>query len=79
MFSIITFKLVAIIVDSIVEGKFYMIRKINPIKRTEVVNVRLLPEEIQMLKEEAASKAIPLSTYCYLIIKNAIDEQMKQA
>lgn len=56
-----------------------MIQKINPIKRTEVVNVRFLPEEILMLKEEAASKGIPLSTYCYLIIKNAINEQMKQA
>lgn len=55
-----------------------MIQKINPIKRTEVVNVRFLPEEIQMLREEAQSKNIPLSTYCYLIIKNAIEhEQIK--
>lgn len=56
-----------------------MIQKINPIKRTEVVNVRFLPEEIQLLKNEAISKDIPLSTYCYLIIKNAIDEQIKKS
>lgn len=54
-----------------------MIQKINPIKRTEVVNVRFLPEEIQIIKEEAVSKNIPLSTYCYLIIKNSISGQKK--
>lgn len=69
----------AIVIKNMLRSRFYMIQKINPIKRTEVVNVRFLPEEILMLKEEAASKGIPLSTYCYLIIKNAINEQMKQA
>lgn len=54
-----------------------MIQKINPIKRTQVVNVRFLPEEIEVLREDASSQNIPLSTYCYLIIKKAIDEQKK--
>lgn len=56
-----------------------MIHNINPIKRTEVVNVRFLPCELEIIRAEAISKDIPLSTYCYLIIRNAIDEQMKRA
>ena len=56
-----------------------MKREIAPIKRTKVINIRVLPDDLKPLQEMADKKGLAISTYCYLIIKNAIDEQMKRA
>ena len=55
-----------------------MKREIAPIKRTKVINIRVLPDDVPLLQDMADKKGLAVSTYCYLIIKNAIDEQMNR-
>lgn len=46
-----------------------------PTRRSEVINIRFMPQDISRLQKLAEKKGIPLSTYCYLIIKNTIDHE----
>jgi len=43
-------------------------------KRTKLVNLRVLPEDYDELQKLAAKKGIATSTYCYLIIKESINQ-----
>lgn len=44
-----------------------------PTRRSQVINLRFLPQDVIKLQKMAQEKGIPLSTYCYLIIKDTID------
>lgn len=44
-----------------------------PTRRSQVINLRFLPLDVIKLQKMAQEKGIPLSTYCYLIIKDTID------
>ena len=57
-----------------------MKQEIAPIKRTKVINIRVLPDDFRPLQEMADKKGLAVSTYCYLIIKDVIEhEQLKQS
>lgn len=57
-----------------------MKQEIAPIKRTKVINIRVLPDDFTPLQKMADKKGLAVSTYCYLIIKDAIEhEQLKQS
>ena len=57
-----------------------MKQEVAPIKRTKVINVRVLPDDLKPLEELANKKGLSVSTYCYLIIKSVIErEQIKQS
>lgn len=57
-----------------------MKHEIAPIKRTKVINIRVLPDDVKILQSMADKKGLAVSTYCYLIIKDAIEhEQTKQS
>ena len=43
------------------------------ITRTEVINIRFMPQDVSKLQELASKKGIALSTYCYLLIKEVLD------
>lgn len=49
-----------------------------PTKRSHVINLRFLPQDVIKLQKMAEQKGIPLSTFCYLIIKNTIDKESTQ-
>lgn len=51
-----------------------------PMKRSEVINIRVLPTDSEILRNKARARGLAVSTYCYLIIKDAIEhEQLKQS
>lgn len=52
----------------------YMKEEIMPIKRSEVINIRVLPIDLEILRNRAQAKGLALSTYCYLIIKDTIQD-----
>lgn len=55
-----------------------MKHEIAPRKRTKVINIRVLPDDVKILQSMADKKGLAVSTYCYLIIKDAIEhEQIK--
>ena len=47
-----------------------------PTRRSQVINLRFLPQDVIKLQEMAERKGLPLSTFCYLIIKNTIDKEI---
>lgn len=49
-----------------------------PTKRSHVINLRFLPQDVIKLQTMAEQKGLPLSTFCYLIIKNTIDKESTQ-
>ena len=49
-----------------------------PTKRSHVINLRFLPQDVIKLQKMAEQKGLPLSTFCYLIIKNTIDKESAQ-
>ena len=49
-----------------------------PTKRSHVINLRFLPQDVIKLQKMAEQKGLPLSTFCYLIIKNTIDKEAIQ-
>lgn len=46
-----------------------------PTRRSQVINLRFLPQDVTTLQKMAEQKGLPLSTFCYLIIKNMIDKE----
>ncbi|MBS7825099.1 hypothetical protein J7624_02560 [Wohlfahrtiimonas chitiniclastica] len=44
-----------------------------PIKRSEVINIRVLPADAEILRERAQARGIALSTFCYLLIKDELE------
>lgn len=49
-----------------------------PTRRSQVVNLRFLPQDVIKLQKMAEQKGLPLSTFCYLIIKNTVDQETVQ-
>lgn len=46
-----------------------------PTRRSQVINLRFLPQDVIKLQKMAEQKGLPLSTFCYLIIKDMIDKE----
>lgn len=53
-----------------------MKEEITTRKRAKLINLRVLEEDFVEIQKLANQKGIPVATYCYLIVKEAIDQKI---
>lgn len=49
-----------------------------PIKRSEAINIRVLPTDADILRERAKARGLALSTFCYLLLKDELERYIKE-